>query len=189
MPADQTLEAAIRAELDWEAGLAAAHIKVAVAAGTVTLTGPVATYAEALMAGAAAARVKGVKAIVNEVKVQLASEVKSDDAAIAAAAINRLKDDHLVPKRRIVVRVEQGWVTLTGQVDNWHQKAEAERDIGVLKGVVGLFNYIEIKPVIDSPRQPNRRRSAAVMVFRPIQRYRHCTRWKGQTDRKRPCLS
>jgi osmotically-inducible protein OsmY len=43
------------------------------------------------------------------------------------------------------VRIEQGWVTLTGQVDWWYQMEAAEQDIRPLRGVRGVSNQMTIK--------------------------------------------
>jgi BON domain len=64
-----------------------AHIGVAVDKGVVTLTGHVASYAEKQAAIAAVRRVKGVRAIAEEIEVRYPSDKKTPDDEIAKRAI------------------------------------------------------------------------------------------------------
>jgi osmotically-inducible protein OsmY len=122
MSNDSHLQQAVLAELTWEPSVTAAHIGVAVQAGIVTLTGHVESLAEKHAAEAAAWRVKGVKAVAEEIEVRLPFETKRTDEDIAAAAIDRLAWDVSIPRDTIGVKVEKGWITLTGQVD-WYSPA------------------------------------------------------------------
>jgi len=150
MSSDSHLQEAVLAELRWEPGVDAAHIGVAAHAGVVTLTGHVETLAEKHAAEVAASRVKGVKAIADEIEVRLSPEVERGDEDIAAAAIERLAWDVSVPKDAVRVAVDQGWVTLTGEVD-WHfQKAAAAEDVRRLYGVTGVTDSIVIKPKVQT---------------------------------------
>lgn len=150
MSHDSDLQQAVLAELKWEPSIVAAHIGVAANAGVVTLTGHVDSYTQKRAAECAAGRVKGVKAVAEEIEVRLAFDAKRDDSELAAAAIDRLAWDVSVPRDAIEVRTENGWVTLTGQVA-WHfQKVAAEQDIRPLLGVVGVSNQITIKPLVNT---------------------------------------
>ena len=86
-------------------------------AGVVTLTGHVESLSEKLAAEQAAFRVRGVKAVAEEIEVRLPFERRRDDADIAAAAIDRLGWNDKIPADRVKVKVEKGWVTLTGTAD------------------------------------------------------------------------
>jgi osmotically-inducible protein OsmY len=48
------------------------------------------------------------------------------------------------------VRVEKGWVTLSGDVEWHYQKEAAAQNIRVLHGVVGVSNQLGIKPTVDT---------------------------------------
>jgi len=145
MPNDSHLQQAVLAELNWEPGVTAAHIGVAANDGIVTLTGHVENFAEKHAAEEAARRVKGVKAVAEEIEVRLLPETQRSDEEIAAAALDRLAWNVSLPPGAIKVTVEKGWITLTGEV-GWHyQKAAAEQDIHRLFGVVGVTNHITIK--------------------------------------------
>lgn len=150
MSHDDQLQKAVLAELNWEPRVTASHIGVAADNGTVTLTGTVASYGQKHAAEMAAGRVKGVKAIAEEIDVKLPFEIKRSDTDIATAATNRLAWDTTTPGDAIKVMVEKGWVTLTGEVE-WHfQKEAAEREVRHLTGVVGLSNQITIKARVDT---------------------------------------
>jgi len=149
MSHDSHLQQAVLKELSWEPSLTAAHLGVAANQGIVTLTGHVESFAEKQAAETAARRVRGVKAVVEEIDVRLPVEIGRSDEEIAAAAVDRLDWDVSVPPGAVQVKVEKGWVTLTGDVDWFYQKDAAEQDVRRLFGVVGLSNQITIKPKID----------------------------------------
>ncbi|WP_010219556.1 BON domain-containing protein [Sphingomonas sp. PAMC 26621] len=150
MSNDDQLQQVVLAELKWEPSITAAHIGVTAENGTVTLTGHVQSYGQKNAAELATGRVKGVKAVAEEIEVRLPFEIKRDDADIAAAAVNRLAWDTGTPRDSVQVKVEKGWLTLTGQVI-WHfQKEAAEREVRSLMGVLGVSNQITIKPHVDT---------------------------------------
>ena len=150
MAQDHDLQQAVLAELAWEPSVTAAHLGVSAAAGVVTLTGHVDTYSQKLAAEQAALRVRGVKAVAEEIEVRLAFDRKRGDDDIAAAAIERLAWSAGIPPDRFTVKVEKGWVTLTGMADWHYQKEEAGLDVRRLLGVVGLSNQITVKPRVDT---------------------------------------
>lgn len=118
--------------------------------GTVTLTGHVHSYSQKHAAEMATGRVKGVKAVAEEIEVRLPYEIKRDEADIATAAVNRLAWDTGTPRDAVKVKVERGRITLSGQVE-WHfQKEAAEREVRNLMGVLGVSNQITIKPHVDT---------------------------------------
>ncbi|WP_010219613.1 BON domain-containing protein [Sphingomonas sp. PAMC 26621] len=150
MSQDRLLQEAVLAEFAWEPSVTAAHIGVTAKNGIVTLSGHVENFLEKRAAEHAAARVKGVKAVVEELKVQLHSSMERSDEDIAQAAAMRLEWEVSVPRDAVKIRVEKGWVTLSGQVE-WHfQKDAAERVVHGLYGVVGVFNETTIKPRADA---------------------------------------
>ena len=149
MTHDSSLQRTVLEELSWEPSVTAAHIGVTANAGVVTLTGHVGSYAEKHAAEAAASRVKGVKAVAEEIEVRLPFEAQRADEEIAAAVVDRLAWNVSVPRDAIKVKVENGWITLAGQVD-WHfQKHAAELDINRLLGVVGVTNQVTITPKVS----------------------------------------
>lgn len=143
---DFQLQRSVQDELAWEPSVTAAHIGVAARDGVVILSGHVLAYSEKNAAEKAVRRVKGVKAVVEELEVRLPFETKRTDEEIGAAAINRLAWDTSVPTDAVKVRVENGWLTLTGQVDWKYQKDAAHNDLRPLFGVVGMSDQITLKP-------------------------------------------
>lgn len=124
MTDDTQLQQIVLDQLKWEPSVNAANIGVTARNGVVTLTGHVQSYLEKSSAEKAVRRVKDVKAVAEELEVRLPFSVKHGDEEIASSAVNRLKWDSSVPKDTVKVKVEKGWVTLTGEVD-WHFEQEA----------------------------------------------------------------
>lgn len=149
MNEDLQLQKMVIDELEFEPSVKAAHIGVSVRDGVVTLSGHVESYAEKFAAERAACRIKGVKAIAQELEVQLPFEHKTADDEIAARAVHLLDWDVAIPRGRISVKVEHGIVTLNGAVDWAYQRAEAEYDVRKLTGVKGVINDIMIVPRAD----------------------------------------
>ena len=147
---DSDLKKAVLDELSWEPSKNAARIGVTAHSGVVTLTGHVENYMHKLGAEKATGGVKGVKAVATEIEVKLPCDIKRSDEDIAAAAVARLGWNAMTPADAVKVKVQKGWVTLTGTV-GWHfEKQAAEKDVRALSGVIGVTNQIVVKPFIDS---------------------------------------
>jgi osmotically-inducible protein OsmY len=140
----------VRDELEFEPRIDATHINVAADNGVAALSGYVTSYAEKQAAIAAARRVKGVRAIVDEIDVRLPSDKKVADKLIAKRAIDVLAWDPMVPSSAVQVLVHEGWITLTGNVEWNYQKQAAENDVLKLSGVLGVTNEIRIVPEIEA---------------------------------------
>jgi osmotically-inducible protein OsmY len=143
---DQALKQKVRDELAWQPGFDASDIGVTVRGGFVTLSGHVKSYVEKYAAERAAGRVTGVRAIADEMEVRYSSGVDHDDAELAKRAFDVISWDLSVPKNRVRIKIEKGWVNLEGDVDWRFQKQAAEADIRNLPGVMGVSNAIEVKP-------------------------------------------
>ncbi len=72
------------------------------------------------------------------------------DVDIARAAENLLLWLAAMPRGAVVVGVEDGWVTLSGQLDWNYQRHAATEAVQDLQGVVGLSNLIVIKPRVPA---------------------------------------
>ncbi|HXG08191.1 MAG TPA: BON domain-containing protein [Gemmataceae bacterium] len=149
MKTDSELKRDVEDELKWEPSVNEAHIGVSVKDGIVTLTGHVSSYAEKYAAERAAKRVYGVKAVANELDVKLPGSSKRTDEDIAQACVNALKSNYSVPVDKIKVVVNNGWVTLEGEVEWQYQKEAAENAVRYLTGVTGVSNLITIKPRVS----------------------------------------
>jgi osmotically-inducible protein OsmY len=150
MISDLQLRQDVLDELEFEPSIDAAHIGVSANRGVITLTGFVRSYAEKTAAEHAARRVKGVKAIAEEIEVRLPSDTKHSDDEIAARAVDILKWQVGVPADRIKVKVEKGLVTLSGDVDWQFQKTEADHIVHKLTGIVDVVNQIRIASPVEA---------------------------------------
>ena len=143
---DKLLKKNILDELEWEPSLDAASIGIAVKDGVVTLSGHVQSYAEKLKAEQVVKRVRGVRAIAEELEVRPVHTHTHADDEIAKRALNMLNWDVMVPAEGLQVKVQQGWLTLSGAVDWQYQRTAAEDDVRKLSGVLGVTNLITIMP-------------------------------------------
>lgn len=150
MSSDFQLRQDVLEEIEFEPAVDAAHIGVAAHAGVVTLSGFVSNYAEKLAAERAARRVKGVRAIAEEIEVRLPSDTKTADDEIARRAVDILGWWVGVPAEQIGITVEKGMVVLTGNVEAAFQKADAEAAVYKLSGVVGIRNLIRVGSPVDT---------------------------------------
>lgn len=143
---DREIHKDILDELKWDASVQPNEVGVSVKDGVVTLTGWVDSYIKKWAAEEAAHRVRGVKAVANDIEIRLPSSDERTDADIAAAAVQALEWDALVPIDKLDVTVSKGWVTLKGEVEWHYEKADAEQVVRRLKGVKGVSNLILVKP-------------------------------------------
>jgi len=144
--ADEQIQREVLAELAWEPRIRPNEIGVVVKDGVVALTGWVDSYTKRGAAEEAAHRVRGVKAVANEIEVRLPGAAERTDADIAAAAIQALRSDVFVPADKVDVTVSKSFVTLRGTVDWQFQKEDAEKAVRRLPGVKGVLNGITVKP-------------------------------------------
>ncbi len=133
-------------ELNFEPSIDATHIGVAVENGVVTLTGHVPNYAQKMAVEQAAWRVKGVKGIALEIEVRLTGDKKINDDQIAQRAIDILAWSAWVPEGSVKVKVADGWVTLSGQVEWNYLRDAAAAEVRKLSGVKGVLNQITLSP-------------------------------------------
>lgn len=146
---DTELQRDVLNELEWKPSVNAAEVGVSVNNGVVTLTGHISSYAEKWAAEKAALRVHGVRAVANELDVKLPGTSRRTDQDIALSAVNALKANISVPDQQIKVTVENGWVTLDGEVEWRYQKSAAEDAVRYLPGVIGVTNLVQVKPRVS----------------------------------------
>jgi osmotically-inducible protein OsmY len=119
---------------------------VAVKDGVVTLTGGVHDWSEKSYATYVAARVRAVSEVDSEIRVQPAPETSSD--ATLAKEIRHGFLRHWTTSRvadRIQVRVKDGVATLTGDLETWDERLEAERVASGTEGVWKVQNRLTVK--------------------------------------------
>lgn len=147
---DIALRQNILDELEFEPRVDAADIGVVARDGIVTLTGHVGTYAEKDAAEKAVRRVKGVRAIAQEMDVRILGPRRTDDDDIARRAVKMVDWNISIPKQMVQIRVCKGVVTLTGKVEWQYQKNAAAAAVRDLAGVVGVSNLIDVVPGISA---------------------------------------
>jgi osmotically-inducible protein OsmY len=145
---NEVLQTDVQNAIQWEPVLKATAIGVCAKDGVVTLTGNVDSYAKKLEAEAAAKKVTGVKVVVEKIDVLLSSSTGGKaDNEIANEIVESLKWAWEVPKDKIKIMVENGWVTLEGELV-WNYQKEAAKDaVSKQAGVKGVTNNITIKNV------------------------------------------
>jgi osmotically-inducible protein OsmY len=112
--------------------------------GVVTLTGEATHYAGRWAAEDATKRVKGVRAIANEIQVRIAAAGMRSDTDIAEAAANALRWNVTTESANVKPVVKDGYITLGGQVHWGFQRTAAENAVRNLMGVKGVLNNIAV---------------------------------------------
>jgi osmotically-inducible protein OsmY len=161
-PADDQIQNDVIAELKWDARLQPHPIAVTVENGVVTLMGWVDSLTKQLAAEEAAHRVRGVKAVANDIEIHVRPSDERTDPDIAAAAHHGLKWNPLVPADTLSITVAKGFVTLKGEVEWQQQREDAERIVRNLWGVKGVNNLITVHPRVP-PSDLNQKIEEALM--------------------------
>jgi len=143
---DEQIQRNILNELKWDARVHPNEVGVTVKDGIVTLTGWVETNAKRAAAEQATHRVRGVRAVANDIEVRLPSSAERSDSDIAAAVTRALEWDASISVEKIDVTVSKGWVILKGEVEWQYQKSDAERVTHRLSGVRGVSNLLSLRP-------------------------------------------
>lgn len=145
MKTDRQLQQDVIDELRWDVSVEPAHIGVEVSEGVVTLSGRVGSYAEKFAVEDAAKRVAGVKAVAVDLEVKLPGSSLRTDSDIAKAVVSALAWNVKVPKDVIQVKVDDGFITLSGKVDWEFQRQAAVSSVRYLLGVRGVNNAVTLR--------------------------------------------
>ena len=140
---DTQLHDSVQRQLEWDPETEAGDVAVIASEGVITLTGFVHSYAAKLAAEHSVKRVRGVRAVANDIQVALPNE--RTDSEVAKDALHALRLHTSVPKK-VTLTVRQGFVTLEGTVEWMFQKAAAGLAVAYLEGVKGVTNLIEVTP-------------------------------------------
>lgn len=144
---DTQIQQDVLNEIKWDPSITASEVSVTANDGVVTLRGSVPHYFEKSSAENAAQRVSGVRAVADEIEVNMMGSYERSDEQIAEAALSALEWSYLAPKD-IKVTVEKGWITLKGETEWDYQRTAAKDAVSQLMGVCGVSNYISIKSKI-----------------------------------------
>jgi osmotically-inducible protein OsmY len=145
MKTDAQLKSDVENELAWDPEVRSSAIGVAVRDGVVTLCGHIETYPEKRAVEKALRRVAGIKALALELDVRLSPQHRRSDTDLAQDAETALKRHALVSTEAIRVTVDEGRITLNGEVDWAFQRESAEIALRHLVGLVGIANDITIR--------------------------------------------
>lgn len=147
---DKSLKRLIDDELDFEPSIDAADIGVTVENGIVTLSGHVPNYAQKTKVEEIVGRIKGVRGYAEEIEVRFPGERHMADDLLAERAADLIKWNAMVPPDAVKVKVQTGYMTLTGSVEWQYQKDSAYRAVSQMDGLVGVYNRIELRPRISA---------------------------------------
>ncbi|MCP4316332.1 MAG: BON domain-containing protein [Hyphomicrobiales bacterium] len=145
MIADSTLKQRVLDELRWDTKVDEAHIGVTATDGSVTLSGHVVLFPKKTAAVAAAKRVRGVTAIADEIEVHMLTEHRRDDSEIAEHIARLLEWNVSIPDSGVQAEVNNGHITLTGEVEWRSQRSRVAEQVQHIVGVKGLSNQITLK--------------------------------------------
>ncbi|QTE38859.1 BON domain-containing protein [Mucilaginibacter gossypii] len=160
MKTDSQIQKDVMDELKWQPFLNSSAIGVAVKNGIVTLSGTVDTFSKKITAERAAKKVIGVKAIAEDIQIGVSPVYRKTDTEIAEAVLNALKWHSAVPDDKIKIKVEDGTVTMEGELEWEYQRVSAKTAIQDLTGVRSVINLITLRPRI-SPAELEQKISAA----------------------------
>lgn len=110
--------------------------------GTVTLRGSVGSFHQRRAAVKVARSVHGVFAVEDELWVD--PRDRWQDNEIRGAALQALMSNDKIPAERIDVTVENGWLTLKGEVEHQDENSAAFEAVCRLPGVGGINNEIKV---------------------------------------------
>ena len=150
MKTNEKLQRSVQNAIKWEPLLHAAEIGVSVKDGVVTLSGIVDSYAKKLEAEEAAKKVLGVRAVAQNIKVEINDVWNKNDTEIATTVLNALKLSLDISSENINIEVEKGYVTLNGELPWYYLKELTEKTVSQLLSVNGVANKIVIVPNIKN---------------------------------------
>lgn len=147
MRSDLQIQQDVQDELQWDAILKAAEIGVSVKNGIVTLSGTVDSYSKKIAAEEAVKRVKDVRAVAVDLSVVFPGTIDhKSDSSLASVALDALKWTSFVPEERIHLQVDNGNITLEGELEWQYQRDAAFNAVKNLQGVRSVINKLRIKP-------------------------------------------
>jgi osmotically-inducible protein OsmY len=145
MRSDPEIRDDVEAELRYDPDMAKADIAVSVKDGVVTLAGFARSYFQKWEAERAAKRVKGVRAVANDLEVRLPSMDSRPDPEIAREAVQALGTALPYSGEKFTVTVKDGWVTLEGEAEWQYQREQAEAAVRRIRGIKGITNLIQLQ--------------------------------------------
>jgi osmotically-inducible protein OsmY len=144
MKTDLEIQRDVIEELQLESYIKSSDIGVSVKDGVVTLTGFVDSFSKKRLAESIVFRVEGVKAVAEDIIVRFDTDEKVTDPEIAQLVVKAIQFQNNLPEEHVKVKVENGWVTITGDVDWNFEKTNVNMAIKNIPGVKGLTNSVNV---------------------------------------------
>jgi osmotically-inducible protein OsmY len=124
------------------------EIAVEAFGSSVTLRGTVGSFAQQHAAVKDARRAQGVLDVLNELEVRILDQDRREDAEIRGAVLQRLIWAPDFEADFMDVEVEDGWVTLKGEVDYQFQSDSVFERVTRVRGVTGVTNELKVVEVL-----------------------------------------
>ena len=142
---DSQIQQDVIRELSWDTRVTETDVGIEVDDHVVTLTGTVPSYIKKIAAEEAAHRVAGVLDVANDIQV-IPTGQKLTDTDIAKRVRSTLDWELFLPEDAVTSTVQNGWITLKGQVDSYVNRYDAVKAIRKIRGVRGVNNEIRVIP-------------------------------------------
>jgi osmotically-inducible protein OsmY len=146
MRTDSEIEKDVEEQLRWDPDIDATDVGVAVHDGVVALTGYVRSYKQRTQAERDVKRVAGTLGVANDIEVRLPLVNKRPDPEIARNAIENLHDELPYSAEFLKVTVQDGWLTLDGELEWNYQRDRATEAVRTVRGVIRISDEIKLKP-------------------------------------------
>jgi osmotically-inducible protein OsmY len=146
MRTDSEIEKDVEEELRWDPDIDATDVGIAVHDGVVALTGYVRSYKQRTQAERDVKRVAGTLGVANDIEVRLPLVNKRPDPEIARNAVENLHDELPYSAEFLKVAVQDGWLTLDGELEWNYQRDRAMEAVRTVRGVIGISDEIKLKP-------------------------------------------
>jgi osmotically-inducible protein OsmY len=144
---DTDIARAVRHALEWDALVPEKDIRSTVAEGVVVLEGVVATPSQREEAERLVGRLRGIKRLINRLQI---SEIAEADA-VAASIRQALNRRAIREASQIVVRVEQGRVTVEGVAQSRQERLAILGAIQGTRGVQTIDDRLDVESEAGVP--------------------------------------
>ena len=142
-PSDADIKSHAEHILSWNASIGARKVRINVTSGSVTLEGEVSAYWQRSRAEALMLDIQGVVGVVN--KLVVIPELVPQDQVIATDVESAIARCSCLRHDTITVEVDNGMVTLSGQVPSWWSKQNTPRLVESILGVKGVVDQLVVE--------------------------------------------
>ncbi len=160
MSGDYQIKQDVLDELEWDPEVEASKVGVEVTDGAVSLVGAVETYRQKQAAREAAKRVAGVRSLVDRLEIELPIQHRLSDEGLAERIAHVLNWNVSADASHIQAEVQNGVVTLTGELDYNFQRQNILKNIEHVTGVVNVIDQMTVKPKVSASDVEDRIKNA-----------------------------